>query len=84
MIRTTFLAFGLALLAAPSFAEVTTGAMVGHDEAEIRATLTAEGYEVRKVEVEDGEIEAYAVKDGKMLEIYTDAASGLVTEIKGE
>ncbi|MDE4133302.1 PepSY domain-containing protein [Phaeobacter sp. QD34_3] len=39
-------------------------------EAQIRATLTEQGYEVRKIETEDGLYEAYAIKDGKKLEIY--------------
>lgn len=39
-------------------------------EAKIRATLTEQGYEVRKVVKEDGEYEAYALKDGQKLEIY--------------
>ncbi|MDE4172798.1 PepSY domain-containing protein [Phaeobacter sp. PT47_59] len=39
-------------------------------EAQIRATLTEQGYEVRKIETEDGLYEAYALKDGKKLEIY--------------
>jgi hypothetical protein len=39
-------------------------------EAKIRTTLTEQGYEVRKIEKEDGLYEAYAIKDGKKLEIY--------------
>ncbi len=39
-------------------------------EAQIRTTLTEQGYEVRKIEMEDGQYEAYALKDGKKLEIY--------------
>lgn len=40
---------------------------------QIKAQLTAEGYEVRKIEVEDGMYEAYAMKDGERFEIYLDA-----------
>ena len=32
--------------------------------------MAAQGYDVRKIEIEDGEIEVYALKDGKRLEIY--------------
>jgi len=39
----------------------------------IRAQLSAEGYEVRKIEREDGMIEVYAVKDGQRYELYLDA-----------
>ncbi len=38
--------------------------------AQITEKMTAEGYDVRKIEMEDGEIEVYAVKDGQRLEIY--------------
>jgi hypothetical protein len=54
-------------------------AMADGDEADAatvaKATevVTAEGYEVRKVEMEDGLIEVYAVKDGKMWELKLDA-----------
>ena len=41
-------------------------------EAAIRATLTEQGYDVRKIDVEDGMYEAYAMKDGKRFEIYLD------------
>ena len=42
-------------------------------QEKITADLTAQGYEVRKIDSEDGMIEVYAVKDGKMYEIYLDA-----------
>ncbi|GHC46707.1 PepSY domain-containing protein [Neogemmobacter tilapiae] len=41
--------------------------------AKATEVVTAEGYEVRKVEMEDGLIEVYAVKDGKMWELKLDA-----------
>lgn len=37
---------------------------------EIKATLTEQGYEVRRVTTEDGMYEAYALKDGHRYEIY--------------
>jgi len=40
--------------------------------AKIAETLTADGYEVRKVETEDGMFEAYALKNGQRYEIYLD------------
>ncbi|WP_347309846.1 PepSY domain-containing protein [Defluviimonas sp. SAOS-178_SWC] len=42
-------------------------------QEKIAADLTAQGYDVRKIDDEDGMIEVYAVKDGKMYEIYLDA-----------
>jgi hypothetical protein len=49
---------------------------------EIRATLTAQGYDVRRVKTEDGMYEAYAMKDGQRFEIYLDTDLAIVrTEI---
>lgn len=41
-------------------------------QEKLTAQLVKEGYEVRKVQMEDGMIEAYAVKDGKTYEMYFD------------
>ncbi|MCU0912587.1 MAG: PepSY domain-containing protein [Rhodobacteraceae bacterium] len=86
MIRTFArpLMIALALTAsAPAFAsdEVVSDA----DKATITAMLTGMGYEVRKVEFDDGKLEAYAVKDGKNYEVVlrkTDDAFEIV-EIEG-
>jgi len=37
---------------------------------EIRTKLTEQGYEVRKIEKDDGLYEVYAIKDGQRLELY--------------
>lgn len=48
----------------------------------IKTELSAQGYDVRKVELEDGMYEAYALKDGEKYEIYLDADLKVVkTEI---
>ncbi len=60
------------------------GASVGKTAAEITASLTAQGYEVRKVEPEDGMLEAYALKDGKLYEVYVNTTTGTVTKIEEE
>ncbi|GHC16057.1 MULTISPECIES: PepSY domain-containing protein [Gemmobacter] len=44
----------------------------------VTAAMTAQGYEVRKVDMEDGMIEVYAVKDGKTFELYLDDAMNIV------
>lgn len=44
----------------------------------IRAQLTEHGYDVRKIEAEDGMYEAYALKDGQQFEIYLDAELNVV------
>jgi hypothetical protein len=47
-------------------------------EAAVTASLTAQGYEVRKVTTEDGMIEVYAIKDGKTAELYVDAQGKII------
>jgi len=47
-------------------------------KAQITQKLQSEGYEVRKIKREDGMVEVYAMKDGKMLELYLDAAMNVV------
>lgn len=62
MIR-TLAALAIALSAAlPALAEEEVDAAI---KDQLTAQLTAEGYEVRKIEAEDGLIEVYVVKDGK-------------------
>lgn len=41
-------------------------------EAEIRAVMEKEGYDVRSVGTIDGKFEVYAIKDGKAYEIFLD------------
>ena len=71
------LVIGLGL---PAFASSLPDAAM---QEKITADLTAQGYEVRKIDSEDGMIEVYAVKDGKMYEIYLDA-DGKVVKVKEE
>lgn len=40
---------------------------------QVRTMLTDQGYEVRKIDFEDGLYEAYAIKDGKRMEVYVTA-----------
>ena len=56
----------------PAGALLASTALTPEREAEIRTTLTAQGYEVRKIEVEDGEIEVYALKNGARFELKLD------------
>lgn len=53
-----------AALASPAIPEQT--------QAQVREKLTAQGYDVRRIDSEDGLIEVYAMKDGKKLELYLD------------
>ncbi|KIC29488.1 PepSY domain-containing protein [Leisingera sp. ANG-M6] len=58
----------LALPAAAALA--SDGTPSAETQAKIRDLLTGQGYEVRKIETEDGLYEAYALKDGKRYEFY--------------
>lgn len=64
------LTLSLALISGAAFASSDSQRLDDAKRAEITTKLTAEGYDVRKIEMEDGEIEVYALKDGKKLEIY--------------
>lgn len=69
-----------ALLAATSIA-VPAHASEKIDEAtqtQITERLTAEGYEVRRIDTEDGYYEVYAMKDGKKVELYLNDALEIV------
>ena len=70
------------IVALPAFAaEVTQDAQLGTTMDEVKASLVEMGYEVRKVKMEDGEIEAYAVMGDKLSEVFVDPATGQVTKI---
>jgi len=78
-------AAGLALsLGFASASSELDGATLGKSADEIKASLVAQGYEVRKVKPEDGMLEAYAMKDGKRYEIYVDTATGAVAKVKAK
>lgn len=82
-IRTALLglSFALAPFAGAAFAdgEAADPAIV------VKATevVTAAGYEVRKVEMEDGMVEVYAVKDGKTWELLLDKEMKIVGTEEG-
>lgn len=70
MFTRSLAALALVLSAAlPAFAEDEVDPAL---KEKLTAQLVAEGYEVRKIEMEDGKIEAYVVKDGETLELYFD------------
>lgn len=77
-----FALIALMALATPAFAEdVTMGSVLGTTMEEVQASLTAMGYDVRKAEMEDGKIEVYFVRDGKMGEVYVSTQTGAVTKL---
>ncbi|PTX03851.1 PepSY domain-containing protein [Pararhodobacter aggregans] len=70
------------MLALPALAE-TEAAPSAEVQAQITSLLTAQGYEVRRVAVEDGLYEAYAVKDGHVYEIYLNEALQILRSNEG-
>lgn len=66
---TAILALGLGL---PVFAENEAAADASTQEKVI-ALLAGQGYDVRQIVMEDGNIEAYALKDGQQHTVYLDA-----------
>ncbi|MEZ5755232.1 MAG: PepSY domain-containing protein [Paracoccaceae bacterium] len=65
-------ALALTVLSAP-IAMASEGMVEAAAQETLTAQLTAEGYEVRQFKAEDGLIEVYVVKDGKMEELWFDA-----------
>ena len=65
-------------------ATITIDTQLGMSQEDVQTTLTGMGYEVRKMDMEDGMIEAYAVKGDEMLEVYVSPETGKVTKIGEE
>jgi hypothetical protein len=69
--------------ATPALAEdVTNDSILGTTMEEVKTSLSTMGYEVRKAEMEDGNIEVYFVRDGKMGEVYVNPQTGAVMKLK--
>lgn len=62
-------------------ADLAIGTLLGKDPDAIRTALTSLGYDVRKIDMEYGKIEAYVVKDRFMAEVYVNTATGEVTRV---
>lgn len=72
----------LLAIATPALAEDLTADMeLGTTLEQVQARLTEMGYEVRKGEMEDGKIEVYFVRDGKMGEVYVSTETGRITKL---
>ncbi|WP_282605538.1 PepSY domain-containing protein [Pelagibius sp. Alg239-R121] len=70
------------LPANPAAAAASQGSYAGKSGDEITKSLEEQGYEVRKIETEDGYLEAYALLDGKRFEIYVDPKTGNIIKIE--
>lgn len=72
----------LLALATPALAEdLTPDTVLGTTLGDVQAKLAEMGYEVRKAEMEDGKIEVYFVRNGKMGEVYVNAETGRITKL---
>ena len=69
-------------LLSAGLAAVSEGGYAGKTEDEITQSLEAQGYTVRKIETEDGYLEAYALRDGQRYEFYVDPETGKVAKVK--
>ena len=76
---TRILALALALALPVSAFASSDAALTTERVTEITNKLTSEGYEVRKIDMEDGMIEAYVLKNGQRYELYLDAALNVVS-----
>ncbi len=80
-LRPLAVALVLVSTTAPVFAEDME--VSDADKAAITAMLTGMGYEVRKIEFDDGELEAYVVKDGKAMELVLERRYEIVETKEG-
>lgn len=69
---TLITAVAISLYGVAAFASEDDLRLNSETKAEITEKLTQEGYEVRKIEAEDGYYEAYTIKNGARYEIYLD------------
>ena len=80
--KKTFIAsiFALSALGAVAHAEESTSCDVAKDkwmaEDALKAKLTGEGMEVRKIKVENGCYEVYGIKDGQKVEMNFNPVTG--------
>ncbi len=79
----------LAAAASPALAQtitldegITMSSVLGTTMQEVRDSVTAMGYDVRKSEMERGLIEVYLVRGNERGEVYVDPQTGAVTKIK--
>lgn len=86
MIRKIAMAtLALSVLTSPMvFASDADGEVDAAVQAQLTEQLVAEGYDVRQFKSEDGLIEVYVVKDGKMEELWFDASLKQVEHEEGD
>jgi hypothetical protein len=75
---TAALTVAAGLLAGSAYASGDSVALTDQVANDIRSKLTAQGYTVAKIKIEDGLYEAYARKDGHRLEVFLNSALEIV------
>ncbi|MDQ7070062.1 MAG: PepSY domain-containing protein [Rhodobacterales bacterium] len=78
LVKTTAAALALAMITMAQPVLASGGDVSQEQRTHITTMLTEQGYDVRKIEMEDGQIEVYALKDGSRFEIYLDADMNIV------
>lgn len=69
--------------ASPVFAaDAELGMVLGTNMQDVHTKLVELGYEVRKTEMEHGEMEVYAVKGRTRTEVYVSPTTGKITRLK--
>ncbi|MFZ1662915.1 MAG: PepSY domain-containing protein [Paracoccaceae bacterium] len=64
--------FSLALVVGMAFPALAEESVDATTQDKLTKLLTDQGYEIRRIDAEDGLIEVYALKGGHKLEIYFD------------
>lgn len=83
MRKLAFTALTVALLSGQAFAStLTMDTVLGTTVEEVTASITEMGYEIRKIDMEDGKIEVYFVGNKQMGEVYVDAMTGKPTKLE--
>lgn len=70
MLKTIAIPFAFAITLTDAVHAMGTVELTDENKDQIQLILTAEGYEVGKIKIEDGMYEAYAKKDGHRYEIF--------------
>ena len=85
-IKTSTFVAALALTTALPLAAQASGyeRLTEEQRANITAAMTEQGYETRKIGMEDGMIEVYALKDGERFELYLNDNLEIISVSRGD
>ncbi len=78
LVKTTAAALALTMITMAQPVLAAGGAISQEQREQIITMMTEQGYDVRKIKMEDGQIEVYALKNGSRFEIYLDADMKIV------